>query len=695
MKINTNISVTNDEKELFSVIREVVSKYTPSTQVFAVGGWTRDKLLGIPSDDIDIMISNISGEDFANMVTKHMGIKDAHVIRENPEKSKNITTAKAYIPLSSGKIQEVDFAQARAEVYRGDSRIPDLKPATPQEDAFRRDLTINSLFYNLMTNKIEDFTGNGIKDMLTDTIRTPEDPIKTFSDDPLRIFRTIRFTAKYNGKIDPETYQAMINPNLRNEIKQKVSKERIGIEFVKMLKNPNPEVALKILKDTGLWQDIISESLKGTKYEGKLADLDTEQQNAHHLLTIWGHTMQVVKNILDKYPNAEPEKRVTIVLAALMHDIGKLYKDIWGESKSHPGSRSYHGHEDESRQMAELILKYLKIEPYVQQVAGLAESHMRPHRFTEGGEGSARSLRKFIRQMGEKSLDWLDVFNLATADAYSKGLEIDPNTVSRYQDLEKKLQEALSSLKPVQPKDILKPVLNGNEIMQILNIKPGKWMAEITEFVKELRDENPDITKDQAAQMVKNKFSYLSNQIQNTPKIVNPPKTQLPATQTQDANLPREASSKETPMETLCSMDIVKSKIDEVNKLLNEKKFYEVFTILNELKEQYGNDENIVRLLAVGVFRLLIRNEKYRYNELIQHIMNKAESNFFDPTLCCYVVGILLLLETETKDEIIKEIAERMTTMAPDLFKKVLGQLPENICRPDLKKEIERELASK
>ncbi|MFW6122344.1 MAG: CCA tRNA nucleotidyltransferase, partial [Petrotogales bacterium] len=445
MQIDTNIKkhLTPDEKEVFSILGNVIEQKAPSTTIRVVGGWVRDKLLEVPSDDIDIMIDNMTGEKFAKLVTEHLGSKNAHVIRTNPEKSKHIETAKAYIPLSSGKVQEIDFAQARDEVYEKNSRIPNTHSATPQEDAHRRDLTINSLFYNINKNQIEDFTGKGLKDLITNTISTPEDPIKTFSEDPLRIFRVIRFAAKYNANIDEKTYKALMNPSLQQDIKNKISKERIGIEISKMLKNPNPLKAINILKETGLWQSIIDEALAGTKFEGKMAPLNMAQNNPHHKLDLWGHTMQVVKNVLDQYYETEPEKRATIILSALMHDLGKLYYDIQADSQNHPGTTSYHGHEKESKEIAEHILRYLKIEPFINQVAGLASQHMKPHSLLENP--NIKTLRKFIRQMGEKSLNWLDVFNLAVADAMSKDVEINPETVQKYQTLEANLQEALAS----------------------------------------------------------------------------------------------------------------------------------------------------------------------------------------------------------------------------------------------------------
>lgn len=669
MKININIAqnLTQDEKEIFAVIREVISKYTPSTQAFAVGGWVRDKLLGLNPDDLDVMISNVSGEDFAKLVTKHLNIKDPHVIKANPEASKNITTAKSYIPLSSGKVQEIDFAQARSEVYSEDSRIPTLKPASPQEDAYRRDLTINSLFYNIVENKLDDFTGMGIKDLISDTIRTPEDPMKTFKDDPLRIFRTIRMTAKYNGKIDPETYQAMCDPSLRSDINSKVSKERIAAEFLKMLKNPNPQIAIQLLKDTGLWEDIISQSIKGSPYEGNLAPLDMEQNNAWHSLTVWGHTMEVVKNVFEKYKDAEPEKRMLMLLSALMHDLGKTYKNIWGDSRSNPGKTSYIGHEFESAKLTNLILKYLKMESgLIDKVSMMAQQHMRPHVLDKSGENA---FRKFIRQMGEQSLEWLDVFNLAMADALAKDVVKDQSVLARYQEIENKLQQAVTSLSSATvSQGKMKPILNGQEVMEILGIKPGVWMNQIMEFIKELRDSNPNITKEEATNLLKEKY--------------------------QNNDFTKKASSeKEEKPASVCPIPLLKKKIEEVNDLLSKKKYYETFSTINELKEKYGNDENIIRLVAITSFKLLLKGDEYKYNDLLNFIMKKASENFFDPILCSYVLGILTITKTEIEEKPIKIIMNRMLKMAPTTLKNILSLLPKNVYRPEIKNELENKLS--
>lgn len=678
MEIDLNIQnkFTQDQKELFSILREVINRYAPSTELYLVGGFVRDLLIknGPLPDDIDVMLSNISGADFAKLVTKHLNIKDAHVIQENPEKSKWITTAKTHIPLSSGNIQEVDFAQARQEIYKDNSRIPDIKPATPQEDAYRRDLTINSIFYDIKKNQIVDFTGKGIRDLISDTIRTPEDPLKTFSDDPLRIFRVVRFSAKYNGKIDPETYRAMMNPQLRDEIKKKVSKERLGQEFIKMLKNPNPQVAIQLLKDTGLWEDIISEAIKGSPYEGKLAQLDMSQENPHHKLTLWGHTFEVIKHTIEKYKDAEPEKRVVMILAALMHDIGKLYQNVWAESKSHPGHRSYHGHEDESAKLVKLIFQYLKIEPYINEVANLSQQHMRPHQLLRN-EGGARALRRFIRTTGELSLNWLDVFNLALSDAYSKDLNIDPATIQEYQQLEAKLQEAMQSLKPISEKSIIKPILNGNEIMQILNIKPSPIMKEITEFVKEMRDDNPEITKEEAIIKLKEKFGYLT------------PNTPTDSTKTAQ-------SKKEEPKEpsSTCPKHLLEKKIQDINEMKTNNNNYGILTELKQLKDEYGKDEIVNNLIAKNTLELIIKDEELKDQGLMQHIFDKATENFFDPVLVTNALGILILTKTSTEDEVINKVAERMRNMAPKLLKETLLKLPKKVYKQEILNDILRKL---
>jgi tRNA nucleotidyltransferase/poly(A) polymerase len=639
MKINTNIQFNSDEQEVMSIIRDVIRKYTPSTQAFLVGGVVRDKLIGIDANDLDVMLSNISGEDFAKLVTKHLGIKDAHTIKSNPDKSKFITTSKAYIPLSSGNIQEIDFAQARMDVYDGKSRIPTLKPATPKEDASRRDLTINSIFYDILSKKIVDFTGMGINDLKNNIIRTPEDPLKTFMDDPLRIFRVVRFSAKYNFKIDPQTYTAMLDSRIRDEIKNKVSKERIGQEITKMLSNPNAEYAITLLKSTGLLEDILTESLKGTEYEGKVhPTLDMNQNNSHHTLTLWEHTMEVVKNVVPKYSG---ERKVVMVLSALFHDLGKLCLEI--QQKTENGQTSYHGHEVESAKLVPYILKYLKMDPYVKEVSELVGSHMQLHH-RERDNAGLRSLRRFIRQMGEKSLNWLDVFNLTVADAYAKDRSVDEKTVRDYQDLETKLQEALSSIGQLQDssKKKIDPILNGNEIMNYFNNhKPGVWIKTVMNWLLDLQDQEPNISKEDAQKRM----------IENFPEFVN-----------------------KTITASKCSRILIDSTINKINKVIKEKPV-EAVSLAKDLMKDHNDDEDVVLLcLKTAIKAKEIDHASLIGSDLVNIGRKMAKKNFLVPEIILNYVIALILSGQEMKDED-KEFLLRAKKMNPEKTRKTIKDI--------------------
>ncbi|ELQ76775.1 tRNA nucleotidyltransferase/poly(A) polymerase [Trachipleistophora hominis] len=194
------------------------------------GGWVRDKLLGKLSNDIDITINRISGYAFASGMQKYYGMTGSvGQIKANPEKSKHLETAVMRI---EGVF--VDFLSLRTEEYF-DTRIPVVKSCSAQEDAFRRDLTINSLFYNIVEQRVEDFTGKGLSDLEQGVIRTPMEPLKTLIDDPLRILRVIRFSVRFRFKIADDLFMAFQNEHVRTNLHKKISNERIGQEMYKIL----------------------------------------------------------------------------------------------------------------------------------------------------------------------------------------------------------------------------------------------------------------------------------------------------------------------------------------------------------------------------------------------------------------------------------------------------------------------------
>ncbi|KXS16817.1 hypothetical protein M427DRAFT_97543, partial [Gonapodya prolifera JEL478] len=201
---------------------------TPSRPPLA-GGWVRDKLLGIDSHDIDVVLDTMSGVDFASHLTTFLGSRNMPVdhlarIAANPDRSKHLETA-------TGRVLgvELDFVRLRTERYAEDSRVPVVEEATPEEDAERRDITINSMFYNLHSRKVEDFTGKGVRDLLRHHIETPLPALQTFLDDPLRVLRVVRFASRFGYSLHGDIRAAARDARVRDALMRKISRERVGV----------------------------------------------------------------------------------------------------------------------------------------------------------------------------------------------------------------------------------------------------------------------------------------------------------------------------------------------------------------------------------------------------------------------------------------------------------------------------------
>ncbi|ROW07999.1 hypothetical protein VPNG_06115 [Cytospora leucostoma] len=241
------------EKQLKGLLVDVAAHIdtaeakTPDDKVVLrwAGGWVRDKLLGKPSHDIDVAINCMTGEVFGDNLRKFCDIAEnkekhnlrpedignLHTIGKNPEKSKNLETATVKL---FGL--DVDFVNLRTETYTEDSRNPQVEFGTAEEDARRRDATVNALFYNIHTSEVEDFVG-GLPDLEAGIIRTPMDPFQTFMDDPLRVLRLVRFASRLSFSIATSTRESMGNSRVLDALRVKISRERVGIEVEKMLKD--------------------------------------------------------------------------------------------------------------------------------------------------------------------------------------------------------------------------------------------------------------------------------------------------------------------------------------------------------------------------------------------------------------------------------------------------------------------------
>ncbi|KAF9470718.1 hypothetical protein BDN70DRAFT_888834 [Pholiota conissans] len=223
------------------------------------GGWVRDKLLGSQSNDMDVALSDIMGLAFAEFLADFAHSKGVTTgaitkIEQNPDQSKHLETA-------TFKILglDLDLVNLRSEEYAEGSRIPTgVAFGTPLEDALRRDITINALFYNVHTRKVEDFTKKGLDDIAKGLIRTPMPPRETFQDDPLRVLRCVRFSSRFGFEVAQEVKDAVKDPQIQDALVLKVARERVGDEVGKMIKGRDPLHAAQLIYELSLYHSIFS-----------------------------------------------------------------------------------------------------------------------------------------------------------------------------------------------------------------------------------------------------------------------------------------------------------------------------------------------------------------------------------------------------------------------------------------------------
>ena len=260
---DAKVVCTAEERRIFDTLLDVVKTYDLPVTLRVAGGWVRDKLLGKHSSDIDIALDTCMGQEFANKVNDYLSAKGEEtrgvgVIQSNPDQSKHLETATMRVHGAW-----LDLVNLRSESYSEGSRIPEARFGTAAEDAERRDLTINALFYNINEDKVEDFTGKGLSDLTEGVIRTPLPPRTTFLDDPLRILRAVRFAARFGFALDDAIANAAVDPEVQTKLRTKVSRERVGKEVQGMLRGPSPGDALTLLCRFDLYDAVFSQALPG------------------------------------------------------------------------------------------------------------------------------------------------------------------------------------------------------------------------------------------------------------------------------------------------------------------------------------------------------------------------------------------------------------------------------------------------
>ncbi len=417
-----------------------------SVDAYVVGGFVRDILLERPSKDADFVCVG-SGIELAQAVAKELGP------RVKVSVFKNFGTAQ--IVLGD---QELEFVGARKESYRSDSRKPLVEDGTLEDDLRRRDFTINAMAIGLNKHNfgelVDVFDGTG--DLRRKIIRTPLDPVVTFSDDPLRMMRAVRFATQLNFDIEPDTFAALTSQAERLKI---VSAERIIDELNKIILSPVPSYGFKLLFHSGLLKQFFPEmvALHGVEYVGNQAHKDN-----------FFHTLQVLDNV------AKVSDDLWLRWAAIMHDIAKPATKKY--DKKH--GWTFHGHEDKGARMTPAIFRRLKLpmDERMQFVQKLVRLHLRPIPLVKQVTDSA--VRRLLFEAGD-DIDAL--MKLCRADITSKNNEKVTRFLKNFDIVEQKMAE-------VEQKDHLRnfqPPVTGDEIMRLYNIPPSRVIGEIKERIKE------------------------------------------------------------------------------------------------------------------------------------------------------------------------------------------------------------------
>ncbi len=436
---------TGKDKEIIDLLTQTVKQH--DIDGYLVGGYVRDKILDRPSTDIDVVCVG-DGIDFAQ--------KFARLCPRSTRVNvfKNFGTAQVVVDGF-----EVEFVGARKESYRSDSRKPIVENGTFQDDQNRRDLTINTLAISLRETDhytIIDTFG-GLKDLENKIIKTPLDPRITFSDDPLRILRAIRFATQLGFNIEASTWDGIVTMAERLSI---ISQERITTEINKIILAQKPSLGFYALDDAGILKSVIPEmcDLKGVDVRNGVGHKD----NFHH-------TLEVLDNLSEHTDN------LWLRWAALMHDIAKPATKRF--SRQH--GWTFHGHEVVGVPMTKTIFKRMKLplDKTLSYVQKLVRLHLRPISLTKDNITDS-AIRRLLFDAGE---DIDDLMKLCRADITSKNPRKVQNYLHNYDIVTQKLIE-------VEEKDQIRnwqPPLSGTEIMTLFDLKPSKTVGILKTAIKD------------------------------------------------------------------------------------------------------------------------------------------------------------------------------------------------------------------
>jgi len=458
------------DKDIFHHISNAADKL--GLECYVVGGYVRDLFLERPSNDIDIVVVG-SGIQVASELKAILG-KKAHL-----SVFRNFGTAQVKY-----KHTEVEFVGARRESYSHDSRKPVVEDGTLEDDQNRRDFTINALAVCLNKARFGELVDpfGGVDDLWDGIIRTPLDPDVTFSDDPLRMMRCVRFATQLNFFIEDETFEALERNAERIKI---ISGERIEEELNKIMMTPTPSKGFIDLYRCGLLQIILPELVA-------LDVVETRNGRAHK--NNFYHTLEVLDNICKHTDN------LWLRWSALLHDVGKAKCKRWDSV----AGWTFHNHNYVGAKMVPNIFRRLKLPmdskmKYVQKQVDL---HMRPIVIADE-EVTDSAVRRLMNDAGE---DIDDLMTLCEADITSKNVA----RKQRFLDNFRIVREKLKDLKERDYKRLLQPCIDGNEIMEMFHLKPSREVGILKQTLKDaVLDNKVANEREPLMELLRNKASEL------------------------------------------------------------------------------------------------------------------------------------------------------------------------------------------
>ena len=440
------------DKDIFHKIGEAADGM--GVECYLVGGYVRDIFLERPTNDIDVVVVG-SGIEVAKKLQQLLGT--------NPKTGRPRAHLAVYRNFGTAQVKfydtEVEFVGARKESYNRLSRKPIVEDGTLEDDQNRRDFTINAMAICLNKDRFGELVDpfDGIYDLEDGIIRTPLDPDITFSDDPLRMMRCVRFSAQLRFFIEDETFEALSRNAERIKI---VSGERIADELNKIMKTAQPSRGLAELQRCGLLQLIIPE----------LAALDiVETRNGRAHKNNFYHTLEVVDNV------AKHSDNLWLRWAALFHDVGKTKSKRWEPALGW----TFHNHNYIGAKMIPSIFRRMKLpmDAKMKYVEKLVDLHMRPIVIADEVVTDS-AVRRLMNDAGD---DIDDLMTLCEADITSK------NEVRKKRFLEnfRMVREKLTDLKERDYKRLLQPVIDGNDIMEMFSLQPCREVGQLKQYLKD------------------------------------------------------------------------------------------------------------------------------------------------------------------------------------------------------------------